>query len=78
MILYVAARVQHQLLPQGDLELVVFLNSAMEIPFNHATPQCKPYLLALATEGTCSAMNVLFPCEVRLYFMSLPLPSLYK
>lgn len=50
----------------------------MEIAFNLHTPQCKSYLLPLATKGTCFAINVLFPCEVILCFMSLPLPSCYR
>lgn len=30
------------------------------------------------SEGTCFAINVLFPCEAILHFTSLPLPSWYR
>lgn len=61
------------------VDTTTFPISLKEIPFNHNSPQRKPYLLALATKGTlCFAINVLFPCEAILRFMSLPLPSWYR
>lgn len=44
--LYVAAKLQHQSLPRGDLKIVVtamFPVSAKDLPLNHG---CKPYLFA--------------------------------
>lgn len=51
LTLYVAAKLQHQLLPRGDPKIVVaamFPVSAKDLPFNHNTARCKPCLFARA------------------------------